>query len=968
MPSPLLMATPLLVAKLSPPPMPAAVIDRGPLLVRLSAAAEARLLLIVAPAGFGKTTLLTSWLAWESGVGSQESGHPAHDLLPDPRLPTPDSRLPTPDSRLPTPDSRLPTPDPRPPTPAWLSLDARDNDPTRFWVALLAALSRAFPGIGDHARSMLQSPQPPALDVVIGALLDDLAGLPGPCLLVLDDYHVIADPDIHVGLATLIEHLPPLARLAILSRSEPPLPLARLRVGGHLAELRAADLRFSQAETAAFLHAHGLALVPDDVAELAARTEGWPGALQLAVLSLREGGIPRQMIAAFAGSNRHLVDYLAEEVLARQPAARRRFLMATSILDMLCAEICDAILRQSDGTPHTSEQTLDELERAGLFLLPLDQERRWYRYHALFAEFLRARLRREEPQLEPQLHRRAAAWYAAAGMPAEAVGHLLAAGDFEQAAALIEQEGRPLLLRSEVATVLGWLRTLPEDLARARPGLCLIDAWAQAVSGQFDAVETPLGRVAQILAASDGDPDTPTPLTAPFTPRNLRSESLAIRATVSGLRRDAAQTVDLASAALAELPGDSVIVRGVVALMLGSSAYISGDMASAEIALGEAARAGQVADLPIIAIFALRQLGELYGRIGQLHRAARTYQEAINLGARLYPASDPLVGRPVPVAGTAYIGLGLLRYEWNELDAAESLFADGMRLGRQGANVEILMMGPIGVARLQRARGEAAAARSTIAEAMAFARSTGVSRLADWLGAEQARLALTLGDLADAAAWDQGRRLMLDGPLSYLEEIDYLALAQLRLAQERPAEARHLLGRLRALAEAEGRRGSLIEIEALGALAAAGAGDGPAARAALLRALALAEPEGYLRSFADMGEPMRALLSDCRLALAPRADAASRRTLAYLDRILAVLPSSPAPARSPADALVEPLTPRELEVLALVAAGLSNHDIADRLIVGISTVKKHINNIYGKLDVLSRTQALKRARELGLIV
>jgi LuxR family maltose regulon positive regulatory protein len=449
----------------------------------------------------------------------------------------------------------------------------------------------------------------------------------------------------------------------------------------------------------------------------------------------------------------------------------------------------------------------------------------------------------------------------------------------------------------------------------------------------------------------------------------LRSEALAVRATVAGLRRDAMRTVELALAALAELPTDSVIVRGVVSLMLGSAAYISGDMAAAELALEEAASAGQAADLPIIAIFAMRQLGELHARIGQLHRAARTFQSAIDLGARLYPASDPLAGRPVPVAGAAYIGLGLLRYEWNELEAAETLFADGLRLGRQGANVEILLMGPIGVARLQQARGDGGAARATMATALAFARATGVPRLADWLGAEQARLALCQGDITAATAWDQGRRLQLDAPLSYLEEIDYLTLAQLRLGQSRPAEARHLLDRLRALAEAEGRRGSLIEIDALAALATAATGDQPAARATLLRALTRAEPEGYLRSFADLGEPMRALLGDCRLALAPRADAPSRQALAYIDRILSTFATAPArPRAAPVEALIEPLSPRELEVLALVAAGLSNQHIADRLIVSISTVKKHINNIYGKLDVLSRTQALKRARELGLIV
>ncbi|MEI7645321.1 MAG: LuxR C-terminal-related transcriptional regulator [Chloroflexales bacterium] len=935
---------PQLVAKLSPPLLPVAIVDRGQLTARLGADADARLLLIVAPAGFGKTTLLTSWLAGRMKVeGRRMNSDSAARADPSPFIFHPSSF-------------------------AWLSLDVRDSDPTRFWGALLAALSRAFPGLGDHARSMLQSPQPPSLEVVIGALLDDLGTLTAPCLLILDDYHLIDDPAIHAGVAMLIAHLPALVRLVIISRSEPPLPLGRLRLRGQLVELRAADLRFSLAETGTFLRLHGLTLAPDEVAELAARTEGWPGALQLAAISIREGGHPRQIIAAFAGSNRHMVDYLAEEVLIRQPAERRHFLIATSVLDIFCADLCDALVPPATAGQNAAA-ILEELERAGMFLLPLDPQRRWYRYHTLFAEFLRERLRRDEPQLESQLHRRAAEWYAAAGMPAEAVSHLLASGDYARAAALIEQEGRLLLLRSEVATVLGWLRALPEDLARARPGICMIDAWARAVSGQFEAVEIPLGRVAQILAACDGDPDTLTALTSPFTPRNLRSEVLAVRATVAGMRRDAMRTVELACAALAELPTDSVIVRSVVSLMLGSSAYISGDMVAAERALKEAAHDGQVADLPIIATFALRELGELYGCIGQLHRAAHTYQSAIDLGARLYPASNPLAGRPVPVAGAAYIGMGKLHYEWNELDAAESSLAAGLQLGRQGANVEILLMGPIAMARLQHARGERDAARATMAEALAFARTTGVPRLADWLGAEQARMALLQGDLADAVAWDQGRRLQIDAPLSYLEEIDYLALAQLRLAQDRSAEARHLLGRMHALAEAEGRRGSEIEIEALGALAAAAVGDPSAARATLLRSLAFAEPEGYLRSFADLGEPMRVLLSDCRMALAPRADPRARHTLAYIDRILAVLAATPArPRATPAAALIEPLSPREREVLALVATGLSNQHIADRLIVSISTVKKHINNIYGKLDVISRTQALKRARELGLIV
>ncbi|EFO79906.1 TPR repeat-containing transcriptional regulator LuxR [Oscillochloris trichoides DG-6] len=906
------MSTPLIATKLHPPPLFAGCIERPALLARLNTI-TARLILIVAPPGFGKTTLATSWLRDQAHTSSF----------------------------------------------AWLSLDPRDNDPTRFWGTLLAALARSFPGFGDHARSMLASPQAAPLDVVIAALVEELDNLARPCLLVLDDYHLIENPGIHTHLATLIEHLPATTRLLILSRSEPPLPLGRLRMHGQLCELHTNDLRFSAAEVRAFLQSHGLQLSAEDVAILNERSEGWPGALQLAVLSLRSGEPAPPLLRALRGSNRHLVDYLAEEVLARQSSEYRRFLLATCLVDALCRDLCAALLPDLE---RPAADVLEAIERAGLFLQPLDQERRWYRYHALFAEFLRERLLRDDPGYAQILHQRAAAWYADAGMPVEAIGHLLAAKAYTQAAMLIEQEGRPLLLRSEVATVLDWLRALPSDLAHARPGLCLIEAWTLAVAGQFDAVEIPLARVSQMLAADD--PDTPTSLSAPFTPRNLRSEVLAVRATVAGLRRDTEATLTLAQAALAEIPDDSVIVRSVVALMLGSAAYLRGDMAAAEAALNEAARAGQAANLTIIAIFALRQLGELAARIGQLHRAARTYQEALDLGERLYPASGHQVGRPVPVAGTAYIGLAQLHYEWNDLESAERLLADGLRLGRQGANVEILLMGPICLARVQVARGEHDTARSTIADALAFARSTGVPRLAHWLDAEQARLAIMLGDLAEASAWDQARRLAVDDALSYLEEIDYLVLVHLRLVQGHLEPARHLLGRLRSLAESQGRHSSLIEIGALESLVYAAQGETATARSHLLRTLRSSIAEGYLRTFADLGPPMATLLQDLRPSLANLPH--ERPLLDAIDRILAACPAKPQVRMQPTH-LIEPLTPRELEVIGLVAAGLSNQEIAERMVVGVSTVKKHINNIYGKLDVLSRTQALKKAREFGLI-
>ena len=949
-----------LAAKLTPPPPREGLIPRVRLSTWLATQSRARLTLVLAPAGFGKTTLLAQWRAETS------------DAV------------------------------------AWLTLDEYDNDPTRFWGYVAAALDKVAPGVGDHARSMLQSPTPPATEVVIGALLDELERLDRPVALALDDYHLITAEPIHAGVAFLIDHLPPGLRLLIAGRAEPPLPLARWRMRGQLAEVRVAELRFTADEVTELLQAGGFSLTSAEVLALTARTEGWAGALALATHALRGSADPLARIADFTASYRHLYDYLADEVFRRQSPTIQRFLLDTAILDQLCADLCDSLyddqapitdhrpLTTDDQPPITDHQPLttpaavmrrpasvvilDQIERDGLFVLPLDEDRRWYRYHALFAEFLRERLRREEPDSSAVLHQRAAAWYAAEGLPTEAVAHLLAAGATDRAAALVESEGRPLLLRSEVATVLGWLAALPADLSRSRPALCLIEAWARAIAGQFEATEAPLSAVEATIAAYTGDLDAPAPFSAPYTPRNLASEALAVRATVAGLRRETARAVDLARRALTALPEDSVLVRAVVALMLGNAAYLQGDMTAAATALEHAAQAGQAGGMPIIAIFALRQLAELHARVGQLHRAAHTYEDAIARGAALYPRRKGTAPRPVPVAGTAYVGLGMLHYEWNDLDTAERLLRDGLRLGRQGENVEILLMGPIGLARLQRAKGAPAAARVTMASAVAYARATGVPRLADWLGAEQARLDLLLGEVAAAVAWDQERHLDPGGTLSYLEEIDYLALAQLRLAQGRAPEALRLLSRLRGLAEAQGRDASLVEIFALTALAARAAGDRSGAQTALVRALSLAAPEGYIRLFVDLGPHMRELLE----AHGAEHGTRSENEELYLMRLLAAFPSdvpdlseaeraalralrAGAQTLKRAQALIEPPTPRELEVLGWINEGLRNEEIAEQLVVGVATVKKHINNLYAKLEVASRTQALKRARELGLL-
>lgn len=936
-------ATALLSAKLRVPPPRADLVARPRLFARLDGVFQQRLLLLIAPAGFGKTSLLSSWIH-QKAEGSGQKAEQAAGISPPSQF-------------------------------AWLRLDERDNDPTRFWTYVVAALDPFCPGAGDHALAMLRSPQPPPPEVYLAALLEELATLEQPLILLLDDYQEIRADAVQEGLAFFLEHMPPAMHVLIAGRSDPPLGLARLRVRGQLAEIRAADLSFSPEECAALLQALQVpGLDAAAIRSLSERTEGWAAALQLAALSLREQADPVAFISAFAGSNRLLVDYLAEEVLARQPAEQRDFLLRTAILDQLCGELCAATLDwPAPEGPGRARDMLSRLEQAGLFLLPLDEERRWYRYHQLFAEFARVRLAETTSGEAEALHTRAAGWYAGQGYVPEAVAHALAGNDLNQAVALIETQARPLLLRSEVATVLAWLEELPAELVQSRPGLTIIRAWALAISGQLDAAEIAV-RESELLLAADPQPeDEFWERYPPFTRRNFRSELLAVRATVAGLRRDVPQTITLANQALTTIPTDSVQVRAVVALMLGSAYHFSGDCAAATTAFQEAVVAARGGGNVIILMFALHQIGLLQRQQGTLRLAERTFRQALDEAAQYYPPRPERPTRPAPVAGAAYVGLGTLAYEHNDLEAAERWLRDGILLGRQGENIEILLMGPIYLARVQQARGETAAAEATMQTAVQRARRTGVARLVDWLHAEQARLWLMQGRLDATAAWAAaadyaGRHYSYTDTPDYLREIDYMALAQLAIGRGQPELALPLLERLLTLAEQQSRQGSVIELLALQACALHGLGQPEAALASLLVALQAAAAEDYLRTLVDLGEPMRNLLSTAYRELS----GAGRRhaeQLLYIRRLLETFPR-PDDALLPVTAipdLVETLSEREIEVLRLIAAGLSNQEIADRLIVGLSTVKKHINNAYGKLQVSSRTQALIRARELGVI-
>jgi LuxR family maltose regulon positive regulatory protein len=904
------MATLLLTTKLHVPRARLDLVPRPHLIERLSDALTRPLTLVSAPAGFGKTTLLGEWI-----------------VRREPRV-------------------------------AWVSLDEQDNDTTCFWTYIIAALQRLDPGLGENALAMLHarglSPQPLSTsfeprgeaewaEAALIVLLNEIEAAPNARVLVLDDYHLITAPAIHQTIAFLLDHLPASMHLVLISRADPPLPLARLRARGQLAEIRTDDLRFTPDEAATFLNRiMDLKLSADQVAALESRTEGWIAGLQMAALSMRGRADIDSFVSAFAGSHRYILDYLAEEVLNRQPEAVQTFLLLTCLLDRLNAPLCDAVLAQESGY---SQTMLEYLERANLFITSLDDERRWYRYHPLFAEVLRHRLAQTQPGRAPDLHRRAGEWHAENGFTAEAIRHALAAGEVERAANLIEQSAITLLGLVEEATLQAWLDALPADVVRAHPSLGIAYAWVLGLKGELGALEARLDEIeARLAGANDA-------ALADATRDDLLGQVAALRAQVAFGRQDLPGAIALCRQALARLAEDRILTRAVVVFHLGLAERVQGDPA-AERDLRQAGMLARSAGNLVFELLVLDNLAALQEVQGKLHEAERTYRQMLQLGAR----RD---GQRLTIAGIAHIGLGKLRREWNELDTAQRELDEGIALSQLGGiGQEIEFDGLITLALISQAQGHAIGADEMLRKAMHIAqqrnRPDWVMRVATFA----ARLALARGNVAEAARWAQTYGIRADGGLTEWLEIEHTTLARLLIAQGKPAEALSLLGRLLEVAEAAGRMGRVIEILALQALAFTAQGDRTSATKALDRALALAEPEGYSRLFADEGEPMAALL---------RQAAARGVAVEYVAKLLGALapsPSSPPPRVPP---LIEPLSERELQVLRLVAAGLTNQQIADELVVVVATVKAHINRIYRKLDVTNRVQAVARARELNLL-
>lgn len=913
--------------KLLLPPLRPGLVLRPRLLALLDQGQHSPLTLVAAGAGFGKTTLVSHWL---------------HQRLAD-QQPGRVTRV------------------------AWVSLEVEDNDLTRFWGYLLTAIDGAVPGAAAPALALLHTPQPPPFESLLTVLLNRLLQTSDELLLVLDDYHVLTTPAIHQGLASLITHLPPHMHLILLSRADPTLPLARLRARGQITEIRAADLRFRRDESAAFLREMmGLSLPPEQLEALEARTEGWAAGLQLVVLALREQADPAAFLAAFNGSHRYVLDYLVEEVLERQPAHLQHFLLQTAIVERLCGPLADALMGLDTAEPgHPpgtgpapqptaySQLLLAELERRQLFLVPLDQERRWYRYHHLFAAALRSRLHALAPERAAPLHRRAAAWFAAQGLHAEAVAHALAAGDAARAADSIEAAAAGLWRRGETTTLRGWLEALPAELLGERAQLGLWDAWTLLSGGHWPAIEARLAAIERTVAA------------APASSPALGGQLVALQAQVARVRGEASRSLLLSQQALDALPPDDQLWRGRVLVNLAGVCWAMGDAEGALHWYAEAGAFGASMEDHTQALTAWGLQGGILTDLGRLAMASALFEQAL-----AYASARGL--RAAPVVGYSLLGLGRIRYEQNELEIAQALLEEAFDLGQRGDIGDVILQGSLALAALYQTQGEHARALATLRAAAQASRDWGLPYVPDLLAAQRAWLQLRAGDVAgatSAAPIDDSA----PAPDPVRNSIQLLR-AYLHLGQGQGAAALQLLDALQETSLVYA--GSPLLAPLLRALALDATGRTGEALQVLRPTLTRATQSGMLRTAIDLGPMMARLLA--RLSEDGHSD---EPPFPYLQRLLAAFPdearrlalplseppSSGSMVREQPDVPVEPLSAREQEVLRLLAEGATNQAIAETLIITERTAKKHVANILAKLGAANRTQAVARARAYGLL-
>ena len=895
------MTSPLLTTKLFVPRARRELVSRPRLASQIGAGWVRKVNLVSAPAGFGKTTLLSEWIG--------QLGQAA----------------------------------------AWLSLDPDDNNSRRFWSYCIAALQTVQPGLGEDALAVLQSRQTPHIETLLAGLINEIAQAGHPLVLVLDDLHVITESRIHEDLVFLLDNLPPTMHLIVATRADPPWPLARMRARGDMNELRSQDLRFTVSEAAAFLNeTMELDLSAEDVAALEQCTEGWIVGLQMAALSLRGHKDASHFVEAFGGTHRYILDYLLEEVLERQPRDVQRFLLETSILDRLCAPLCDAVREAADG-----QYMLEQLEAANLFIVPLDDERRWYRYHHLFSDLLRNRLQEALPDQLSLLHVRASQWFENEGLIIAALGHALQGGDVARVTRLVTGNALAVMGHGELTALTRWFDALPEEL-RCHPWLAVSHAWVLAYGGELARVEGRLRDAADGLRTLKDRVET----------EHIAGHINAIRAYLAGLRGRMSRATQLCRRALAQLPAEDLIARGFVTSLHGSVLRWSGNLAEAARISSRATAMRQESGEHLFAADAFCDLAALQLTQGRLHAAHDTCQGTL----RSVDEQARSGGSRASVAGFAHARLSAVLREWHEIEAAVQHARKGVALSEQWGWADGVVFGYGYLAAALQASGDVAGA----AQAIEAGKRTACA-LSPWLTAQmaatEAEYQLAQGDLAAAARWARDSGLEPDDPLTYRDTALYLALARVLLAQGRQRSDRalirqaiDLLDRLLGLSEQAGAMGRVIEILVTKALALQALGDTESALNALQRALVLAEPEGYVRTFLDQGE-----------AIGPLLHAALKRNLSveYVRRLLGVLqegtgrePSKETPS---ANVLVEPLSARELQILRLLTTHLSSTEIAVELYLSVHTVRTHVKNIYSKLGVHSRGDAIQRAQDLALL-
>ena len=936
----------LIQTKLLCPRLRVGLVKRLRLRALLDAGVQRALTLISAPAGFGKTTLLAGWAA----------------------------------------DQSMPV--------AWLSLDRQDNDLHRFLTYLTQAIEKAVYTSGAQPAGLTGAVQALSLEASLTLIINELAMLTADVALVLDEYHVIDNPEIHRAMDFLLDHQPPRLHLLVASRTDPPLALHLLRARNQIVEIRSSDLQFTRAEATAFLkQTMGLNLSDESIAALDEHAEGWVTGLQFAALAAQDGGLGDARAAgdlvSVSAHNQYLFDFMAAEVLYQQPEEVQQFLLRTSILDNLTGPLCDAVAAPTAPEGH-GQKMLQNLYHHNLFLTALDDAHRVFRYHALFADFLQQALKESYPQEVPELHRRAEAWCIQQGQTEQAIKHALAAGDLEKASDLMEQNNESIMPASGIVSLLSWIRSLPVEWVNRRPRLCLSYAWGLILNFEIDHAEEWIERAMQTLppavfqtAAQDMDPQT----------RALLGEIEVCQVYVATLRGQGTKSIELSRQALEHLPPDNLFFRSLLALDRGIFHMFHGDVLEAEKTMAEVVRISQQAGNVMTQVLARAQLGEAQALQGRLSRAQATYRQAIQY------AQTP-DGSPIAIAGLLYIGLGDVLRERNELDAAAQNLIRGITLSREWMRASVFD-GYLSLASLSQSQGNPQAVQTYLAEAQHLADSTDASQWDDMLvSAVTAQLALQRGHLQTALNWADQEELLEARPEKcsaqlpfQIHELQQLTLARLWLAlgrqEHQPNAAQRALDILDCL-EPElqrlGRSGPLIQLRLLRALACQEQDQLSAALQCLQSALAHSEVEGHVRCLLDEGTPMARLVALQLSAQRRVANGAQFPSTGYLRQLLdwfaadalaqgepATVPSgklqvevAPSIQQVQAD-YIEPLTPREMEVLRLIASGLSNQDIAQQLCLSLNTVKRHVNSILSKLGITSRTQAVVRARELGLL-